>query len=202
MQFYSYYKQANTKEVESLSQDSSFCLLSTVSPSGIPHLGIFNPLQIEGRFYLHMNRKDEQVADLKERPKALLSFLDFLSVIPSYWVDEHYAGAATAYYRYAEWECTVELFEEPPSMLPVLQMMMDRYQPEQKYDPLNPELPIYKASFASIVVLKLTPVSSRTKWKLGQNRPMEIRNRVMTELKLRARDNDIRAAEEMEKTLL
>ena len=75
---------------------------------------------------------------------------------------------------------------------------MDHYQPEGKYEALNPESPTYEKSFKALVIVKLIPTSSRTKWKLGQNRPVDTRKRVVEKLKERDSLRDLHAAQAVE----
>ncbi len=201
MQFYPFYRQDDPAQVECLIHSQVSCNLLTTSKAGMIHNGIFNHDHLDGKIVLHLNKTDEQVADLKVNPQATVAFQDLLCLIPSYWVDAQYGGAATMYYRYAEFTCDAILEDNPQKMQALLQTLMDRYQPEGHYQALDPKDPIYKASFSTLTMVTLTPVSSRTKWKLGQNKTMEQRLNVLTELRKRGTAGDLRAADEVERWL-
>jgi len=198
MQFYEIYQQSDKTKVDEFVRSQSNCQLITKAPDGRTHLGIFNHYFDGDAFFLHLNKNDEQIADLRSADNVLLVFHDFLAVIPSYWIDAQYGGAATAYYRYAEFECRAELVDSPQAVKEVLQSLMDHYQPEGKYEALNPESPTYEKSFKALFIVKLIPTSSRTKWKLGQNRPLDTRKRVVEKLKERGRPRDLQAAQAVE----
>jgi predicted FMN-binding regulatory protein PaiB len=163
--------------------------------------GVFNPIFDGKTFYIHLNRGDEQVRALRSSGSAALVFQDILAVIPSHWVDAHYGGAATAYYRFAEFQCSVKLAEEPAEMVRVLQAMLDRFQPEGGYDPLDPASARYRPSFEMLVIAELEPITVRAKWKLGQNRPESVRREVARRLRERAKGSDARAADEIERSI-
>ena len=46
-----------------------------------------------------------------------------------------------------------------------------------------------------IAIVELAPMSQRTKWKLGQNRPVAVRRHVVRELRERGLHGDLRAAD-------
>lgn len=201
MKFYNYYEQKNLAEIDRLITETPYCLLLTqdmAKPRTVT--GLFNHVYDGKNFYLHLNKTDEQVAAL-DSGRAQLVFHDMLALIPSYWVEEKYAGAATAYYRYAEFDCDVALERTPAGMIQALQLLMNHHQPEGHYDPLSADSSIYETSLAMLVIAKLTPTARRTKWKLGQNRPVETRMKVVENLRARAKGNDLRAAEEVLRAL-
>jgi len=201
MQFYPYYRQPDAREVADLIDSAQHCQLVTISSDGTPHVGLFNHHFDGGCFYLHLNRMDEQVADLRSTGRGLLTFLEFFATIPSYWVDPHDGGVATAYYRYAEFDCSVELIEDAEGMVEPLQTLMDRYQREGGYDPLHAHSPIYASSIARLVVVRCTPLATRTKWKLGQNKPVETRRAIIEKFRDRKGPNDERAALMVERSI-
>ncbi len=201
MRFYPIYEQTDQKNVEDFIRSQASCRIITMTSDKKTHYGIFNHFFDGQSFILHLNRLDEQVHDLKSNPNALVVFEEFLSVIPSYWVDENYAGAATSYYRYAEFDCQAEVSDTPELLRDALQKMMDHYQPEGQYVPLDPGSSLYKKSFDALVIIRLTPTSSRTKWKLGQNRPEASRRQVAKRLRERGTPNDLRAAQEVEASI-
>lgn len=188
--------QESEAEIDALVDSQPTALLVTSLRAGI-----FNPVRVGGAFVLHLHRKDEQILALREDPRALLVFQDILATIPSHWIDEHYGGAATQYYRFAEYEVSARVIEDPEQIRAPLQAMLDRFQPEGGYTALDPEHKLYKGSFGEIVLVELAVVARRTKWKLGQNRPEAKRREVIAHLRERGRPRDAEAAREVEKTL-
>src|SRR5438128_2613767 len=82
--------------------------LITVSADGTPHLGIFPYIYGDGWIELHLARGDEQLDELRARPRAVLEIDEIFSHIPSYWSGPE-ATHSDLYYRAAIFECTAEL---------------------------------------------------------------------------------------------
>jgi len=186
------------RAVDEFVRERTSCRVVTLAADGQPRCGLYNHVRDDGTFVLHLSRLDEQLEDLRLRPRALAIFDETPALVASHWVDETYGGAATAYFRWAEFDCRVEVTEEPEALRAALQKMLDRYQPEGKYAALDPASDVYRASFASLALVRLIPTASRAKWKLGQNRSAEIRRRVAFQLRERARPEDLILAREVE----
>jgi predicted FMN-binding regulatory protein PaiB len=199
MKLQNIYIQNNIKEIERLISQSKTCLLATHLNSGNPQFGVFNPLLMNHCIYLHHSRSDEQVGSLREDSKCRLIFQDILGIVPSNWVDERYAGAATTYYRYAELIGTSTLIEDPADQINYYRQIMQHFQPGHHFDPIDYNSSIYKGKIDSILLTKFTIQSVRAKWKLGQNRSIELRKKVARLFRERNLENDRRAAEEIER---
>ncbi len=201
MIFHDYYSNIPRDEVDRLVQSQELARLITVGEDGMPHVGLY-PFVYDGKTIdLHLVRSDEQITDLKVRPRCVLEVDEVLGVIPSYWVSSEYAGAATAYHRTVIFECQARLVEEPRAVAAQQQRLLSRYQPEGGYRPLDPESPLYRAALAQLSAVTLEITRWRAKFKLGQNRPVEARRQVIAELRKRGRPNDGRAADALQWTI-
>lgn len=201
MQFYSHYAQHSAARVRALVDERPYCELLTTGADGFPHAGLFNHHFDGDEFLLHLHKGDEQIADLRAKPECVVTVNDVMAMIPSYWVHERDGGAATMYYRYAEFRCRARFIESPSEMSPYLQKLMDHLQAEGGYQALDHTAPIYARLYKVLTLVALTPLSTRTKWKLGQNRPVAERRRVAESLRQRGREGDVRAAAEVLATI-
>jgi predicted FMN-binding regulatory protein PaiB len=200
MQFQKMYTQSVSAEITDLISSQPYCYLITTGKEG-QHIGMFNHCYDGENFILHLNVNDEQIDDMNENGKAVIVLHRFYSLIPSHWVDAHDASAATAYYKYAEFHCEVDILSDPDVRRSALQDLMHKYQPEGRYAALDSSFPGYKKTFAAIALIRFRPVKMRSKWKFGQNRPAEIRHNIANELRNRARGMDIETAGEVVKLL-
>src|SRR5439155_26973357 len=132
---------------------------------------------------LHLVRADEQIKDLKARPRCVLEVDEILAVIPSYWVSREYAGAATAYQRTVIFECEARVVEDSAAVAAQQQRLLARYQPEGGFKPLDPADPLYQGALAQLAAVRREIVRRRTKLKLGQNRPAQAPRRDIEELR-------------------
>jgi predicted FMN-binding regulatory protein PaiB len=201
MQFYPAYDQTDSREVQAFVEGTPSCRLLTRSPEDRLHYGIFNPVCEGTDIFLHLNRNDEQVQDLRADPRALVAIEDFQCVIPSYWVDSNYAGAATSYFPYAEFDCDVEIAQTDEALREILTKLMKHHQPEGGYAGLASSPDLYRRSFDTLAIVRLKPRATRTKWKLGQTRSADARRKIVIELRKRGEPGDLRAADEVEKWL-
>jgi len=201
MIFHDYYADIAADEVDRFVCSQEIGRLVTVGADGTPHLGLY-PFVADGdAIELHLVREDEQVADLTARPRCLFEVDEVLAVIPSYWVHPEYAGAATAYHRTVIFECVGSVREEPAAVAAQQGRLLAKHQHEGGFRRLDVGDPLYAGALARLAAIGLRVVRRRVKWKLGQNRPVEARRRVVAELRKRGRPNDARAADALEWTI-
>jgi uncharacterized protein len=201
MIFHDYYGEVSVEELDRFVSAQELGRLVTVGDDGVPHIGLYPFVTFEDGFDLHLVRADEQIMDLKARPRCLFELDDVLGVIPSYWVHPEYAGAATAYHRTVIFECTGAVVESPAAVAAQQERLLERYQPEGGFRRLAAGDPLYRGALAQLAAVRLTIGRCRVKFKLGQNRTPEARRRVIDELRRRGRPNDQRAADALEATL-
>jgi len=199
--FHDYYSNIARPEVDRFVQAQELARLVTVGDEALPHVGLY-PFVYDGKsIELHLVRADEQIQDLKARPRCVLEVDEVLAVIPSYWVHAEYGGSATAYHRTVIFECTAHVSEDPAAVAAQQLKLLARYQPEGGFRPLDPHDPLYRAAMAQLAAVRLDITHWRAKFKLGQNRPAEARRRVITELRRRGRPADGRAADALQWTI-
>lgn len=201
MIFHDYYSDIPRDAVDRFVQSQELARLITVADDSIPHVGLY-PFVYDGKtFDLHLVRSDEQIKDLKARPRCVLEVDEILAVIPSYWVSREYAGAATAYHRTVIFECEATVVEDPAAVVAQQERLLARYQPEGGFRSLDPESPLYRGAMTQLAAVRLDISRWRAKFKLGQNRPAEARRQVIAELRKRGRPNDGHAADALQWTL-
>lgn len=188
---YKYY-EVPAHEARAFAAESLGARLVTVQDDGLPAVGTYPFLATPTGFEIHLPSGDEQLEHLKARPKAALAFGDVLTFVPSYWEDERSALGADLYHRSVVFEVVAELVREPGPLHDHLARLLTRYQPEGRYEPPVPGHPMYVAPAARLTLVRLTTLRVRTKYKLGQNRPPEVRRDVAARLRDRG---DLAAAE-------
>jgi predicted FMN-binding regulatory protein PaiB len=175
--------------------------LVTVSPAGLPHIGIYPFLYLDSGIEMHLNRADHQLADLQAQPRCLFEVDDVLATIPSYWVHPENAVMATAYHRCVIFECEAAVFEDAAVLAAQQSRLLARYQPEGGFRKLAPDDSLYRGALGHIAALRLTIKARQVKFKLGQNRPPAVRAEIIRELRRRGRPNDARAADALQWTI-
>ena len=193
------YSPKKTENIFKFAKTQDYATLITHFKNDV-QIGLFNPLFQENKLYLHLNKNDVQIRQLNENPQAKLTFTEILTLIPSYWVDPNDGGKATMYYRHLELQCSSKIYNETTELLPILQKMLQHYQNEGGYQPLAINSKIYQSAFATLSIVELTPKKQRTRWKLGQNLPIEKRKEIVAKLIARGKPSDLKAAQLIEKS--
>jgi len=201
MIYYDDYADVPPQAVDAFVRSTEMGRLVTVSGDGAPHIGLYPFVYEAGAIELHVNRRDEQYADLKARSRCLFEVDEVLGVIPSYWIHPDNAVMATAYHRAIVFECEAVVSEDAAALAEQQMRLLARYQPQGGFRPVTADEPLYRGAIASIVAIRLAIRDRRVKFKLGQNRPPDVRARVVAELRKRGRANDVRAAEALQWTI-
>jgi hypothetical protein len=201
MIFYDYYGDVPNETVEAFVRERELGRLVTVGAGGVPHIGLYPFLYRGTTIEMHLNRADEQCADLEACPRCVFEVDEVLGVIPSYWVHPEDAVMATAYHRTVIFDCEADVSRDAAALAEQQARLLARYQPEGGFRPLAPDDPLYQGAIAHIAAVRLAIRATRAKFKLGQNRPVEVRARIAGELRRRGRPNDARAADALQWTI-
>ena len=201
MIFHDYYAKIPAEEIDRFIATQEMGRLVTVGEDGTPHVGLYNFVYAPPAIELHLVRADEQVADLKVQPRCVYEMDEILAIIPSHWVHPEYAGSATAYHRTVIFECVATVAEDPAVVLAQQERLLAKHQPEGQFRPLRVDDPLYKGALNHLAAVTLRITACRAKFKLGQNRPVAARRRVIEELRQRGRPNDARAADALQWTI-
>ena len=153
MIFHDYYSDIPSAEVDRLVLAQELGRLVTVGDDGTPHLGLYPFVYEADTVEVHLVRADEQIADLKARPRCLFEVDEVLAVIPSYWVHAEYAGSATAYHRTVIFECTAQVIETPAAVATQQHRLLARYQPEGGYRALDVSDPLYAGALQRLAAV-------------------------------------------------
>lgn len=201
MIFYDYYADVPDDVLRDFVNAQELCRFVTVSADGQPHIGLYPFLFLGPTIEIHLHRADEQLADLRTNRKCTFEVDEIHGTIPSHWVHPSNAMFATAYHRTVIFECDAEVSEDPQVLAAQQQRLMAHYQPDGGYKPVTPDAAMYRGPFQEISALTLTVRARKVKWKLAQNRDRSTREKLIANLRARARPGDASAADALQWTL-
>lgn len=201
MIYYDYYANIPPATVDAFVREREMGRLVTVNEDGLPHIGLYPFAYAGDVIEMHVNRADEQFADLKVHPRCAFEVDEVLGVIPSYWVHPESAVMATAYHRTVIFDCEATVSEDATVLAEQQTRLLARYQPEGGFRPLAPDDPLYRGAINHIAAIRLDIRNRRVKFKLGQNRSVEARAKIVVELRKRGRPNDTHAADALQWTI-
>ena len=198
MMFYDYYADVPEDTLRDFVTAQELGRLVTVDGKGQPHIGLY-PFRYAGdAIEMHLHRNDEQLADLAGNPRCSFEVDEVLGTIPSHWIHATNAMFATAYHRVVIFECEAVVSEDPEVLAAQQQRLMRDYQPEGGHAAVDTSQAMYRGAFREIRALTLQVHARKVKWKLGQNRKRQELERVIDELRKRARPTDAAAADALQ----
>jgi predicted FMN-binding regulatory protein PaiB len=199
--FHDIYTNIPDAELERFVRAQELGRLVTVAEDGTPHIGLY-PFTYDGTaFEVHLVRTDEQILDLRGRPRCMFEVDEVLATIPSYWVDPENAIMATAYHRTVMFDCEAIVSNDAAELAAQQMRLLARYQPEGGFRPVTAEDPMYRGAIHHIAAVRLDVRGRRAKFKLAQNRAPDVRAKIAEALRKRGRPSDERAAEAIDWTL-
>ncbi|HPF71643.1 MAG TPA: pyridoxamine 5'-phosphate oxidase family protein [Candidatus Krumholzibacteria bacterium] len=177
--------------------------LVIVTAEGWPRAVGLNFCAVDGRIYFHGALAGEKHAAcaLPGGARAGFTMTVPYSMIPSYWSAPGYACPATHFFKSVEIKGRCGLVDDPAEKARALQALMDKYQPEGGFDPIDPAEPRYAKALQGVGVYRLEAESWTGKAKFGQNEPAKLRRRFIEELRRRAGPMDRETADEIERGL-
>ena len=198
MMFYDYYADVPEDTLRDFVTAQELGRLVTVDDKGQPHIGLY-PFRYAGdAIEMHLHRNDEQLADLAGNPRCSFEVDEVLGTIPSHWIHATNAMFATAYHRVVIFECEAVVSDDPEVLAAQQQRLMRDYQPEGGHAAVDTSQAMYRGAFREIRALTLQVRARKVKWKLGQNRKRQELERVIDELRKRARPTDAAAADALQ----
>jgi transcriptional regulator len=201
MIFYDYYADIPEDALRDFVTRQDLGRLVTVSADAQPHIGLYPFLFLGPTIEIHLHRADEQLVDLRVHEKCAFEVDEIHATIPSHWAHPANAMFATAFHRTVIFECDAQISEDAEVLAAQQQRLMNHYQPDGGHTPVTTEHAMYRGPFKEISALTLTVRERKVKWKLAQNRDRARREKIIAELRARARPTDGAAADALQWTL-
>jgi predicted FMN-binding regulatory protein PaiB len=201
MIFYDYYADVPDETLRDFVSRQELGRFITAGGDGQPHVGLYPFLFLGEIIEIHLHRSDEQLSDLVTNRKCAFEVGEIHGTIPSNWIHATNAMFATAYHRTVIFECDAEVSDDAEILAAQQRRMMAHYQPAGGHAPVSAEHAMYRGPFREIRALTLTVRARKVKWKLAQNRSREQREKIIAELRNRARPTDAGAADALQWTL-
>ena len=181
--------RASEREAWSLFERASVVRVASASPS--PVLRTLHPVVLDGAIFFHGGPVGEKNAMLGQQ--VVIGVDEHVATLPSYFFDAQRACPATTYYRSAMAWGRAELVETGRDR--VLEALMRRHQPEGGYVPIAADHPLYETALRKLAVVRVPIERIEGRFKLGQNKPADVMERVLVGLWQRGAAGDLAAIE-------
>jgi nitroimidazol reductase NimA-like FMN-containing flavoprotein (pyridoxamine 5'-phosphate oxidase superfamily)/ribosomal protein S18 acetylase RimI-like enzyme len=167
--------------------------LATTTPEGDPVLRALDAAVLDDGVYFHGSRSGEKARCLG-RP-AVVQAEELVAHLPSWMVHPAHACPATTLYRSVQVHGTLREVTEPARKAQALEALMRRWQPEGRYDPIDPSDPHYAGALNGVLIVAVPFERVDGKFKLGQNRRPEELSAILAGLWERGQPGDVEAIE-------
>lgn len=174
--------------------------LGLVDEHGVPRVIALNFVALDHDVYFHGALAGQKYDLLQESPAAGFTIVKEYSYIPSHWSVPRYACPATQFFKSIEIKGTCGLVADPHEKARALQALMEKHQPEGRYDPIDAGLPRYAKAIENVGVYRVRCASWTGKVKFGQNEPEKLRRIFVEKLRERGGPTDEATALEIEKS--
>jgi hypothetical protein len=169
-------------------------------PDGWPRITALN-FWYDGRILWHGALAGERFESLKRDPRATFSAVSLQLYLPSHLLSEENATSATAAFKSVAVRGRVVSIDESGEKCSVLNQLMQKYQPEGRFKKITPQDPLYSKILNATGVFALNVEEMSGKFKFGQNKSKEDREKIAGLLKKRGSPLEMEVAEEILKTL-
>jgi nitroimidazol reductase NimA-like FMN-containing flavoprotein (pyridoxamine 5'-phosphate oxidase superfamily) len=149
-----------------------------------------NYVEIDGEIFMHGAKKGKKIDIMENNKNASFSVVESYSLLPSYFsTDDGRASPATHMFKSIIIDGKIEFIENYEEKANALELLMQKYQKEGGYKPLNES--IYKKIINATCIYKIVPEQTSAKFHMGQDYNDERFERVCTHLKERGTTRDL-----------
>jgi nitroimidazol reductase NimA-like FMN-containing flavoprotein (pyridoxamine 5'-phosphate oxidase superfamily) len=115
--------------------------------------------------YMHSHPFGEKLENIKRDSKAGFEVDRHVCFLPSYYFHPSDASQADTLYISVVMKGNAMIVEDDEEKAEALNSLMEKYQKEGRYEPLDPHMP----SVQEVTVIKIVPEEIRGKYKIGQH---------------------------------
>ena len=145
--------------------------IATIDQNGYPQIIPMNFVFLNDAIYMHSHTKGEKLENVTRNEKVGFEVDRELEFLPSYFEDPKDASLADTLYISVVIKGKGKIVNDKQEKTNALNGLMKKYQPEGRYEPISPEMPVLD----EVAIIKVMPDSMRGKYKIGQNLQSEAR---------------------------
>ena len=186
--------------IEEVLRSAQVGYLAFNGPDGWPRVTALNYVY-DGRIVWHGAMAGERFECLKKDPRATFFAVSLETYLPSHFLSEENAAAASAAFKSVTVQGRCRFIEDLEEKCTLLNLLMEKYQPEGRYRKLTPEEEMYKKVLRATGVFTLLPESVTAKFKFAQQKSEDERKQLAARLRERGKPSDLLVADEMMKPL-
>lgn len=139
--------------------------VASIDANGFPQIIPMNFVFLNDAVYMHSHVKGEKLDNISRNNKVGFEADRELEFLPSYFEDPHNASLADTLYISIVIKGIASFVSDREEKTLALNGLMEKYQPEGQYDPIQSDMRVLDA----VSVIKVTPQTLHGKYKIGQH---------------------------------
>ena len=139
--------------------------VSSIDMNGFPQIIPMNFVFLNDVVYMHSHVKGEKLDNISRNNKVGFEADSELEFLPSYFEDPHNASLADTLYISVVIKGIASFVSDRDEKTLALNGLMEKYQPEGQYDPIESDMRVLDA----VSVIKVNPQTIHGKYKIGQH---------------------------------
>lgn len=138
--------------------------IASLDRDGFPQIIPMNFAFVNGAIYMHSHTRGEKLDNIKTNAKVGFEVDRELEFLPSYFSSPTDASQADTLYISVVIKGDAIIINDRNEKTLALNALMEKYQPEGKYERLTPEMHVID----EVAIIKVIPKTIRGKYKIGQ----------------------------------
>jgi uncharacterized protein len=139
--------------------------ICSIDKDGYPQIIPMNFVYAKDAIYMHSHPRGEKLENISKNPKVGFEVDQCLEFLPSYFSSPTDASQADTLYISVVIKGKASMISDPKEKAMALNELMKKYQPEGGYEKLTPHMGVVE----EVAIIKITPVTMRGKYKIGQH---------------------------------
>ena len=165
MQLVDILKIKSYEKIKEFLNDEHVGRISSIDVNGFPQIIPMNYVFLNDAVYIHSHVKGEKLDNISKNNKVGFEVDRELEFLPSYFEDPRNASLADTLYISVVIKGLASLVSDRDEKTLALNGLMEKYQPEGYYDPIQSDMRVLDA----VSVIKIIPQTLHGKYKIGQN---------------------------------
>ena len=139
--------------------------IASIDANGFPQIIPMNFVFLNDSIYMHSHVRGEKLENISRNSLVGFEADRELEFLPSYFEDPQNASLADTLYVSVVIKGIGSFVSDREEKTRALNGLMEKYQPEGRYDPITPDMRVLD----SVVIIKVVPKVMHGKYKIGQH---------------------------------